>query len=206
MKLFGNYRSLSHWFSYNWGWVLGGALLLALILSAALLHSSDPEADYLVSWVGVSALTEEEEQAVTDALSRSGQDQNGDGSVTVQLRQFIIDFTMTSSDDGFEDNYSYVLKLVAELQTEQCYLFLMDRPELFQRSTGALQYLDGTTPANMEEGGYESEYWERMCVPFQAEGLERQTYLGRRAFFGDSDPSALFPGSDALFNAIAGQS
>lgn len=204
MKLFGNYRSLSHWFSYNWRWVVIGGLLLLVILYARFLQPREPEPDYLVSWIGVTALAEEESKAVTDALIRLGEDQNGDGEVTVQLRQFIIDFTMTTDSDGFEDNYSYVMRLVGELQTNQCYLFLMDRPDLFQYSTGALQYLDGAAASGGEGSGYESENWERMCVPFQPQGLDRPAYLGRRVLFGDKSAGELFPGSDALFEAVAG--
>lgn len=206
MKLFGNYRSLGHWFSYNWPWVLIGGLLLLVILYARFLQPRQPEPDYLVSWVGVTALTEEEERAVTDALARLGRDRDGDGEVTVQLRQFIIDFAMTTDNAGFEDNYSYVMRLVGELQTEQCYLFLMDRPELFQYSTGVLQYLDGTAASGEEGSGYDSENWEQMCVPFQPRGLDRPAYLGRRVLFGNRDSEELFPGCDELFKAAAGLS
>ena len=205
MRSFGKYRSFGHWLSYNWGWIALAAGVVFLFLYTRYLQPRPPEPDYRVSWVGVSHLSEEEELAVRTALERLGKDENGDGQVLVNVSQFIIDFDMDTSDPGFEDNYGNVTKLVAELQTAQCYLFLLDRPDRFQYATGALQYLDGTAAASEEGSGYECENWEQMCVPFQTEGSTRTAYLARRVIFQDKKSSQeLFPGADLLFEAATG--
>lgn len=197
------YRSFSHWFSYHWGWLLGGAVLALLLVHAFLTDSREAKPDYTVSWVGASVLSEAEEAAISSAIARAGSDQNGDGQVTAAVAQYIIDFTLSPDDALYQDTYAEHLKLLAQIQTGDCYLYLMEDPAGFQSSTGALQYLDGTTPSEADH--YECANWERMCVLWQAEGLDRRCWLGRRALFG-GDSQALYPGGDALFETLAAAS
>lgn len=206
MKLFGKYRSFSHWFSYNWWWLALAAAALFLFAYTTFLQPKPPEPDYRLTWVGKTDLTGEQADAVVSTLTALGRDVTGDGQVLVELSQYPVDFTLTSADQGFQDNYTYVMKLLAELQTNQCYLFLLEQPERFQFATGALQYLDGTVPSGEEGSGYESENWEQMCVPFEIEGSDRQAWLARRCIFGDGDRESLYPGAEALFQAAAGLS
>ena len=205
VRPFGKYRTLKNWLAYNWGWIALAVLAVLFVLYTTLLQPAQPDPDYRISWVGASALSGQEEQALCAALANLGKDENGDGRVTVAVTQYRVDFTLTNRDQGFEDNYASVLKLLAELQQGSCYLFLMDEPEQFQRSTGVLQYLDGAVPSAAQEG-YESENWERMCVPFKAEGFDRAAWLGRRCVFGDRTAAELYPGAEELFAAVAARS
>lgn len=202
MRSVTKYKSISHWFSYNWGWLLGGALLVLFIVYTTVFQPMAPKSDYTITWVGRTLLSDAESEAISAAVTRAGSDQNRDGMVTVAVNQYVIDFTVTGEDYNYEDNYANFLKLLAEIQAKECYLFLMDDPELLQYSLGVLQYLDGTIPG--EEDHYACANWEQMCVLWQPEGLEHQAYLGRRAFFGGEETQKLFPGADALFTALAG--
>ena len=191
-------KSLSHWLTYNWGWILGGAALLAVLVYSALSHTGGPRADYTVTWVGTTYLSEGEVEAICQAIAQAGADQNGDGAVVTDVVQYVIDFTLTGEDHGYADSHANNVKLLAHLQAEDCLLFLLEDPEQFQRSTGALRYLDGAIPTDVD--GYECANWQRMCLFWQPEGLEHQAYLGLRALF--SGEESLFPGAAILFDAI----
>ncbi len=195
------YTSFRHWFSYHWGWILGGIAVSAFLLYA-FLPGGGSKPDYVLSWIGTTALSETEEAAVKSAAARAGADQNGDGMIEVSLTQFIIDFHMTADDSRYEENYGYVSKMLGQLQTNECYLYLLEDPERFQYATGALQYLDGARASEADH--FESSRWEEMCVPWNPEGLAHTAFLARRAFFGQEDPDSLFPGGNALFDALSG--
>lgn len=195
------YKSFAHWFSYHWGWLLAAAVLALLLVHGYLTRSRTPQPDYTVSWVGSTALSEAEEAAVSAAVVRAGADQNGDGQVTAAVNQYVIDFTLNPDSPGYADSYAGLLKLTAQVQAGDYYLYLAEDPERLQSATGLFQYLDGTIPSGAD--GYECANWEQMCFPWQPEGLEHQGWLGRRALFGKDDARTLFPGSDALFAALA---
>lgn len=198
------YKSFSHWFSYHWGIIPIALLALFLIWFSWKGKTGAVDTDYTVGWVGASMLTEEEEAALSAAIAACGEDLNGDGEVTVEICQYVIQFDMDATDDNAELNYNYVTKLVSELQTNRCYLYFLEDPEGFQRCTGVLQYLDGSAAG--EEDNYDCANWAEMCVPFQTAGFEKRTcWVGRRALFAeDADYSAAFPGGEALFQALAG--
>lgn len=197
-----HYRSFSHWFSYNWGWLLAGAAVIGLIALQLYTNPRGPKPDYVISWVGATALSEEEVSAVSAAAVRCGADQNGDGQVVAEVTQYLINFTLSPDDYRYQDSYVDHIKLLAHIQSGESYLYLMDDPEHFQATTGALQYLDGTVPS--EDGDYECANWADMCLPWQSGGLERQCWLGRRVFF-DGSAQERFPGSDALFEALTAE-
>lgn len=197
-----HYRSFSHWFSYNWGWLLAGAAVIALIALQLWTDPRGPQPDYTISWVGATSLSEEEVAAISSAAAQAGVDQNGDGQVVVSVYQYLIDYTLSPDDFRYQDCYAEQLKLLAHIQSAESYLYLMDNPEAFQASTGVLQYLDGTVPA--EDGNYQCANWADMCVLWQPEGLARQCWLGRRVLF-DGSAQTRFPGSDALFAALTAE-
>lgn len=201
MRSHTHYRSVSHWFSYNWGWLLAGAAVIGLIVFEFWTDSRDPKPDYVISWVGATTLSEDEVSAISNAAVQAGADQNGDGQVIVSVYQYLIDYTVSPDDYRYQDSYANSLQLMAHLQSVESYLFLMDNPEDFQAATGVLQYLDGSVPS--ADGDYDCANWADMCVPWQPEGLEHQCWLGRRALFGDSVQDR-FPGSDELFAALCG--
>lgn len=196
---FRNYKSFSHWFTYHWRPVVCVVLAVLVWLYFYLLpRPKDP--DYVVSWVGQQLLSQEAEEALTQQLQAAGTDVNGDGDVVVQITQYAITFRDDIEGETLTDSYAYLTKLLNSIQANECRLFLMEDPEGFQRTTGVLQYLDGAIPSEADD--YESAHWEEMCLPFQTDAVEGPVYLGRRCLFNGEDPEALFPGADALFDAL----
>lgn len=194
------YKSISHWFSYNWGWVLGAVLLALFLFYTHVIQDNGPKPDYTIGWVGTSPLSESELDAISSAVASAGADQNGDGLVTTSVTEYIINFDLTPDDYGYQNAYADHLKLLAQIQANEFMLFLLEDPEGFQASTGVLRYLDGSIPG--EEDQYESANWQRMCVPWQPDGLEREAYLACRAIFSGKDSEKLFPGAEVLFGAL----
>lgn len=196
---FRNYKSFSHWFSYHKRAVILVLLALGAGIYFALLPK-DPEADYVVSWVSTKLLSDRQEQALTDQITAAGADVNGDGQIVVRIDQYMISFDPNLEGDALTESYSYLTKLLNAIQAGDCRLYFMEDPEGFQRTTGLLQYLDGTIPP--ETGSYECANWAEMCVPFQADWTDQTIYLGRRCLFNGEDPEECFPGADALFAAL----
>ncbi len=199
------YESLSHWLTYNWRWVAG---IVIVILLAVFFYQNNTESvpsDYIITWVGCTDLTSEEEASIVAAATEAGADQNGDGEVIVTIRQYVIDFQVDATDEAAEDTYYNTLKLLNQLHAADSFQFLLDDPDKFQFNAGVLQYLDGTISG--EEDNYECANWADMCVAWNCDGFERTAYLARRALFEDgADYEATFPGGNALFTALTGVS
>lgn len=197
---FHHYRSFSHWFSYHWRAVVCVVLLVLVgVYFRFLPQEQDP--DYVICWVGQQLLSEQQEQSLTQQVQAAGTDVNGDGEIIVRIDQYAITFGDDNmEDDALADSYTYLTKLLNSIQTTSYRLYLMDDPEGFQRVTGILQYLDGTIPS--ENDNYECANWEEMCLPFESDALEEPVYLGRCCLFSGEDPEELFPGADALFEAL----
>lgn len=197
---FHNYQSFSHWFSYHWKKVLVVAMILAIWIYYAAMPK-DPDPDYTITWVGASLLSSAQEEALTQAVQEAGSDVNGDGEILVRIDQYAITFDENADADTLSDSYTYLIKLMNSIQVSDCLLYLMDDPEGLQRSTGILQYLDGTVPS--DEDDYECANWEEMCLPLTVEGFDYPIYLAQRILFqDDEDPEELFPGAQALFDAL----
>jgi len=198
------YQSFSHWFYYHKLWVILLTIFALMMLTLYWTHHTGPKADYVVSWVGTTLLNEEEEAAMTAAVAACGKDVNQDGSVSVQVVQYEVHFATEGAESSqIEETYSNVVKLIGQLDANECYLYFMEDPEGFQYAVGALRYLSGEPSG--EEDHYEYHRWKEMCVPWTCEGLERRSvWLGRRALFREGQEyDVIFPGGEELFEALA---
>lgn len=178
----------ANWWDYHKGIVL--VVMLAVVLAAMLVKDllSQVTPDYVVGWVGRRELPVDTMEALERELARYGADLNGDGQVLVEINQYTVEFAAESEqpqeDDGegavtYEDPYSQmagVTKLSADMSDGKVYVFLLEDPAGFVQNTGALQYLDGTLPA---EGAAD---WQNMCYLWQdcpeLAGLELGDYTG----------------------------
>ena len=201
------YQSVSHWLSYNGKYLVYLAIALFLVFLLRLNQRSGAERyDYRISWIGKTALSQEEEMLLRDAVSSFGTDINQDGSIALDIVQYIIDFkkAQTAQDaDILKDAYGQMTKLLTRLQEQDCYLFLTDDPSSLQFTTGILRYLNGKIPG--EENHYEYADWDQMALPFSLTGFREGTWLARRCLFEENaDYEKSFPGGEALFLALAG--
>ena len=153
------------------------AVVLAAFLGATLYDVfGRPKADYHVGWVGPLSLPEDTVSALEEQLAAYGQDLNGDGRVLVELSTFNFDFDPDTQADPYYQMASWT-RLEGDLSLEDgCYIFLLQDPEGFQRQTGALQYLDGTLPADGADDWQNMVYRWADC-PVLA-GLDLGDYTG----------------------------
>lgn len=118
------YQSISHWLSYNGKYLAFALIFLIMILILRFNHRKESY-DYHISWVGTTALSEEEVQALNTAVAAAGTDLDQDGKVTLTITQYLIDFDAAdASGDSelLEDSYAALTKLMARLQAQDCYL------------------------------------------------------------------------------------
>ncbi|HJD21881.1 MAG TPA: hypothetical protein H9915_08730 [Candidatus Gemmiger faecigallinarum] len=167
-----------NWWYYHKWFVIAGVLLAAA--AAWILYDifGRPVADYHIGWVGMGDLPADTVSALEQQLTAYGADLNGDGQVLVELEQFSYDFN-PPADDETDPTYRMAMltRLEGDLALEDgCYIFLLQDPEGFQRQTGALQYLDGTLPADGAEDWQNMVYRWGDC-PVLA-GLELGDYTG----------------------------
>lgn len=160
--------------SYHRTQVIIGAILLALALYMLGQGRSVPPADYTVAWVSSHALAPETAEAISQEMAQYGQDLDGNGQVQVSIHQIKLDLAsvLVNGTQG-QQEYGELLALDADLEAGQSGIFFTDDPAALQACTGALLYLDGTTP---EPGAMD---WENMFLPWAQEGAGR-IYAGCR--------------------------
>lgn len=197
-----------NWWDYHFWYVLAGAALLALggyILWHAL-GIGQVKPDYQAAYAGTEPLSEEAAAALERILGELGEDANGDGAVVVQLNQY-----PSGGGTREERTYAYAvnMKILADLEACQSYIFLLEDPEAFQVNFNALQPLDGSNRESAEAGeccvlwkdvpgaaelfSGEDEAWE------QVSGL----YLARRGFWTERTAENL-PACEALWGQLIG--
>lgn len=127
--------------------MLAGAVLIAVAayLLARALGIGEIKPDYQVAYVGSAALPEDTVTALETSLSALGSDCNGDGRVVVRLHPYVM-----AGDTGGDALYAYAgsTRLMADLDSCDSYFFLLESPEVFQKSYQILRRLDGTNPAD----------------------------------------------------------
>lgn len=144
-----NRQKAANWWDYHkWQVILGvvGVAAAVWIVKDTVFRTRP---DVEVGYVAHAELPVDTAEALTEFLQSHCTDLNGDGKVVVQLNQYTIDFDAESESTDAYYQMAGVTRLSADLGPGgKTYLFLMDDPEGFEEQTGALQYLDGTVPAD----------------------------------------------------------
>ena len=80
-------QKIRNWFSYNWYWLIIGAVLLSVVWSMLrnILGIGQIRPDHIFAYIGKEPLPEAQAAAFEKALSAYGSDVNGDGRITVSL-------------------------------------------------------------------------------------------------------------------------
>ena len=146
-------RRRNWWYYHKWH---VGIAVVAVLVAANLIWSvvTQVHPDYQIAYVGTVPFTEDEEAAWTDRLSALGTDCNGDKKIVVQMNQYL---TSQDSDNAMY-NYASNMKLMADLESNESYFFLLEDPEGFQRDYEILR----TDWFSLDNGLYLARrtYWE----------------------------------------------
>ena len=155
-----------NWWHYHW--VIVAVVILCVLFAAWVAHDIffQTKPDVQIAYVGTASLPADTVTALEDALTPYCTDVNGDGQVIVQVDTYTIDFTGESeSGDSLDTNAAYnqmagVTRLNGELSSgSTTCIFLLEDPENFEKMTGALRYLDGTTPEDQDGAAAD---WQQM--------------------------------------------
>lgn len=215
-------EKLANWFHYHKWWIVVWAFLLfsagSIIWSALGIGRVRP--DYVFAYVGSAALPDGCAAALEASLSALGQDVNGDGKVTAELRQYVSSASQESPEDTMMYGYAADVTLIADITNGDSYFFLMEDPAKFQRAWQALAGPDGSLPegddhsidgrvfqwsdcpvlAGLELGGFEEEYLDQVISGDNQELLSG-LYFGRRGFY-DEKQAAKQGANDALWEIL----
>lgn len=205
----------SNWWHYNKG--ILAAVVIVVVIVAWVLHDAlfRVQPDLQVGYVGSSTLPEETVQALEEALLPYCTDSNGDGRVVVQVNQYQVDFQQSGSSSDLDSNpYAQLAgttQLTGALDTSSdVYLFLLEDPAAFEAQTLALQYTDGSLPAEEDAGNWQQMVYRWADCPVltaldlgsytrqtaegatQASGQEllRSLYLGFRGNWTQEAPES----------------
>ncbi len=141
-----------NWWDYHkWHVVIAIVCLLLLgdfVLDIVQNHLNTP--DYYIAYVGETQLPDDTVTAIEEAFAALGEDITGNGKVQVELMQYSYSTAEPTGDFLTEQDYSAAytgtVQLMADLQTGQSVLFLLEDPEAFQTNYEILARVDGTLP------------------------------------------------------------
>ena len=147
----------ANWWHYHWGIVV--IVVLCAFFGIWIIKDTvfQTRPDVQVAYVGTHDLPADTVTALQDALTPFCEDTNGDGKVVVQVDTYNVDFDADNVNTDAYNQMAGVTRLSADLSDNgTLYVMLIADPAGFQKSTGALAYLDGTPPEN------DADDWQNM--------------------------------------------
>ena len=155
-----------NWWDYH-KWHVVIALVCAVLLGDMvydMIRNGRNQPDYVVAYVGQTALPDELVRITEEGLALLGEDLNGNGKVQVQLRQFVLSEVDTDSPLALEEterSYAASMLLQGSIETVESMIYLLEDPELFQAGYPILCRADGTLPEDTPDSDVPICYrWE----------------------------------------------
>lgn len=138
-----------NWWDYHKWHVLIAILCVVLIGDVIYdaVQNSRNRPDYVVAYVGQTALPDSLRERLEEGLAQLGEDLNGNGKVQVQVRQFVIAAESENPVFAMEDTergYASSMLLQGNIETVESMIFLLEDPALFQATFPILCRADGT--------------------------------------------------------------
>lgn len=134
------------WFYYKWHVIVGAVVLLMVgMLVKDVVFQTQP--DYTIAVLTRSAMPTSVAQNLQAGLAPLCDDRNGDGKVTVQVLEYVIDNETTADP---QTQMANVTKLMGDVQTGESMLFLTNDVDYFEKQYAIFAYNDGQTPPENE--------------------------------------------------------
>ena len=150
----------ANWWHYHWVAVVIG--VAAVFFGGWIIKDTvfQTRPDVQIAYVGTHELPVDTVNALQNALTPFCQDENGDGKVVVQVATYNVDFDVENESTDAYYQMAGVTRLNGDLSggSKTC-IFLLEDPENFEKMTGALRYLDGTTPEDQDDAAAD---WQQM--------------------------------------------
>ena len=150
----------ANWWHYHWVAVVIG--VAAVFFGGWIIKDTvfQTRPDVQIAYVGTHELPVDTVNALQNALTPFCQDENGDGKVIVQIDTYTIDFDAENESTDAYYQMAGVTRLNGDLSSgSKTCIFLLEDPENFEKMTGALRYLDGTTPEDQDDAAAD---WQQM--------------------------------------------
>jgi len=170
----------ANWWHYH-KWHVAAVVVLLLVLGDLGLHAWNAKRnapDYQVACVAEAPLPEDAAAALEEALSELA-------GGKVKLNQYL---TAETGDAALYASASAV-QLMADLESRESCLFLLDDPETFQADYQILRNLDGSLPEEGEEKAFCLPWGDCPVLTALPLGEYSETVLGQEA---TGDCQALF--------------
>lgn len=149
-----------NWWHYHWVAVVIG--VAAVFFGGWIIKDTvfQTRPDVQIAYVGTHELPVDTVNALQNALTPFCQDENGDGKVVVQVATYNVDFDVENESTDAYYQMAGMTRLNGDLSSggKTC-IFLLEDPENFEKMTGALRYLDGTTPEDQDDAAAD---WQQM--------------------------------------------
>ena len=138
-----------NWWDYHKWHVLIAILCVVLIGDVIYdaVQNSRNRPDYVVAYVGQTALPDSLRERLEEGLAQLGEDVNGNGKVQLEVRQFVIAAESENPIFAMEDTergYASSMLLQGNIEMVESMIFLLEDPELFQAAFPILCRADGT--------------------------------------------------------------
>lgn len=149
-----------NWWHYHWVAVVIG--VAAVFFGGWIIKDTvfQTRPDVQIAYVGTHELPVDTVNALQDALTPFCHDENGDGKVVVQVATYNVDFDVENESTDAYYQMSGMTRLNGDLSSgSKTCIFLLEDPENFEKMTGALRYLDGTTPEDQDDAAAD---WQQM--------------------------------------------
>ena len=150
----------ANWWHYHWVAVVIG--VAAVFFGGWIIKDTvfQTRPDVQIAYVGTHELPVDTVNALQNALTPFCQDENGDGKVVVQVATYNVDFVVENESTDAYYQMAGMTRLNGDLSSgSKTCIFLLEDPENFEKMTGALRYLDGTTPEDQDDAAAD---WQQM--------------------------------------------
>lgn len=156
-------KRAANWLRYHWLWLVVGAAALFLLGHLVWSALSAPKYDLQVAVIAGDIYPDPVLEQLADALSAYTRDLNGDGKAAVHVVQYVVDFRTENAETiDARTQAAGVSGLLADLRSCNTQVFLVEDPDGFSLSTGALRYRDGALPADEVYPA-----WQETCYRWQ---------------------------------------
>lgn len=197
---------LANWFHYHKLWIVVWVVILSVAGSIIrnVLGIGQVRPDYIFAYIGGSELPEETAAALETELAALGEDVNGDGLVTVEVRSYALNRS-GDTETALYYNYAADVTLVADITAAESYFFIVEEPTTVQNAYQIFARADGTPPEDDDFGVDDKVFRWSSCPALAGLSVDQEPlkdlYIGRRCFY-DEKQGEIQGANDAFWNVI----
>lgn len=120
------WEAFCNWWTYHWVTVLVVSLITVFLVSVAVEFFTRERPDHKIAYIGTNPLAVDV-KILEPQLEELGEDLNGDGEVTVQIRTYLVD----SDTSHFS---SELIPFVGDIETGNSTIFILEDPDWFREN------------------------------------------------------------------------